>query len=359
MFEDVSIKSLKTKEGHEIMGMSASQVRYLQLTARKSDCEYQAQQISQARLSVSKNLEDIATKYTEGINNRRLMYKASGDAPYQRLTYSVITSSDEGLGYRVVTREGREVVPSKEDPEKIREAAREKYEQALSRNCFQFGADAASLAGKAVSGASFLSYFMPDTQSALVNAVENKDGQILSTEELRSEISGLDAGEFYDYWQKKGLSFTNGKELESREYTEDIERAKAEYEREMARADQVEQQSYFIDKDCLDDDYLEEKLRSGEWLLSMQKLQDDGTREWEDISYSGVGNIFDNLYTDDDASVSAEYETKSAYYQQKDKELELQMKQLETERSAISSELEALKKVVDDNVKSSFKTFSA
>ena len=72
-----------------------------------------------------------------------------------------------------------------------------------------------------------------------------------------------------------------------------------------------------------------------------------------------IGNIFDNLYTDDDASVSAEYETKSAYYQQKDKELELQMKQLETERSAISSELEALKKVVDDNVKSSFKTFSA
>lgn len=35
------------------MGMAASQARYLALTARKSNCEYEGQQINQARLVLS------------------------------------------------------------------------------------------------------------------------------------------------------------------------------------------------------------------------------------------------------------------------------------------------------------------
>ena len=36
------------------MGMAASQARYLALVARKSNCEYEGQQINQARLILSK-----------------------------------------------------------------------------------------------------------------------------------------------------------------------------------------------------------------------------------------------------------------------------------------------------------------
>ena len=42
---------------------------------------------------------------------------------------------------------------------------------------------------------------------------------------------------------------------------------------------------------------------------------------------------------------------------QQDRQLELRLKQLDTEQSALSTEIDAVKKVVDDNVEKSFKTF--
>ena len=45
--------------------------------------------------------------------------------------------------------------------------------------------------------------------------------------------------------------------------------------------------------------------------------------------------------------------------QQQDKKLELNLKQLDTEENAINTEMEAVKKVIQKNVESSFKTFNA
>jgi len=52
-----------------------------------------------------------------------------------------------------------------------------------------------------------------------------------------------------------------------------------------------------------------------------------------------------------------EINAETAVVQQQDKALELRLNQLDTEQSAIKTELEALSKVIDDNVESSFKTF--
>ena len=54
------------------MGLSASQGRMLLLTARKSDLEYRAQQISQKRLVLSQQLEEIATEYENATSNRQM-----------------------------------------------------------------------------------------------------------------------------------------------------------------------------------------------------------------------------------------------------------------------------------------------
>jgi predicted RNase H-like nuclease (RuvC/YqgF family) len=49
---------------------------------------------------------------------------------------------------------------------------------------------------------------------------------------------------------------------------------------------------------------------------------------------------------------------KTSIIQQQDQQLELRLKQLDTERNAMVSEIEAVQKVVKDNVDKSFKTFS-
>ena len=51
--------------------------------------------------------------------------------------------------------------------------------------------------------------------------------------------------------------------------------------------------------------------------------------------------------------------TKTQIIQEQDKKLELQLKSIDTEHTAIQTELEAVKKVLDSNIKSSFGTFNA
>ena len=82
------------------MGLSASQTRFLTLTARKSDLEYQAQQISNARLMLSKQLERIATEYTDAIGNTNLF--TSGISPLKYQQISTVNLAQAGLQVLVV-----------------------------------------------------------------------------------------------------------------------------------------------------------------------------------------------------------------------------------------------------------------
>ena len=54
----------------------------------------------------------------------------------------------------------------------------------------------------------------------------------------------------------------------------------------------------------------------------------------------------------------ADINAKTSIIQQEDRTLELRLKQLDTEQNALSTEMDAVKKVIKDNVESTFKTFS-
>ena len=49
---------------------------------------------------------------------------------------------------------------------------------------------------------------------------------------------------------------------------------------------------------------------------------------------------------------------KTEALQQEDRTLELRLKQLDTEQNAIATEMDAVQKVIEDNVESTFKTFA-
>ncbi len=54
------------------MGLSASQGRMLLLTARQSDLEYRAQNISQKRLNITQKLEEVSMDYENATSNRQM-----------------------------------------------------------------------------------------------------------------------------------------------------------------------------------------------------------------------------------------------------------------------------------------------
>ena len=54
----------------------------------------------------------------------------------------------------------------------------------------------------------------------------------------------------------------------------------------------------------------------------------------------------------------ADINAKTSIIQKEDRTLELRLKQLDTEQNALSTEMDAVKKVIKDNVEKTFKTFS-
>ena len=108
------------------MGLSASQARFLQLTARKSDVEYQAQRISYERLRLSDQMSEISAQYQEKTSNRKLMFTyrngegtSSVDVTYKNyLNYmnkqlDGLSSSQEK--YYLVSSSGNKIIAQNQD----------------------------------------------------------------------------------------------------------------------------------------------------------------------------------------------------------------------------------------------------
>ena len=84
------------------MGMAASQARVLLLTSRKSDLELQAQFITQAKMLLSMQTEEIADEYTRAISNKVLKMNWYYDNDKSKmeqvdLTYSELISNNNPL----------------------------------------------------------------------------------------------------------------------------------------------------------------------------------------------------------------------------------------------------------------------
>lgn len=104
------------------MGMSASQARYLCLTARKNNVEFEIQQTTQAKLLLANQIDTEATLWSNGMNTQHLYYSPDGTGSMtqdmQRLSYQMVTTSKDegGLGMQVKDSYGRLVVAELPDP---------------------------------------------------------------------------------------------------------------------------------------------------------------------------------------------------------------------------------------------------
>ena len=83
--------------------------------------------------------------------------------------------------------------------------------------------------------------------------------------------------------------------------------------------------------------------------LNMETVTDDAAYNDAMNQYYYDNAVYDKMVQDINA--------KTSIIQQQDLQLELRLKQLDTEQNALSTEMEAVQKVVKDNVEKSFKTF--
>lgn len=280
------------------MGLSASQARFLQLTARRSNIEYQTQQINFQRLQWSDKLATASEEYQDKTSNRKLVFAYNDGTGTQKVdvTYTnyknYMNQQMEGLStsqdkYFLVSSTGNKIVVSSK--EEMNEMI-EKYTTYTSISAYE--------------------------------SLVDEDGNALETVKKENE-----EGVVSDYVVK-------------REFTE----------------------SDFLIADDLDDvDNFQEAIQNGTYYFATRKVDDNTnkyrfqTQAWDSL---GGGAISEDYDTSDDAVAEAEYKAMQDKVQTIDKKLELQISQLESEREAIQTEIDSVSKVIEDNIESSFKAFS-
>ena len=352
------------------MGMSASQARYLGLTARKNNNEFQTQQLAQQRIMLAMQMDQLTQDYTAKKSNRELLFLQtdmnSSSTTSKRLTYDIITNTNpfSGLGMRLVDASGAVVVPKLTQvdyDQKLRDAE-SLYAKSISNKCYYANIQGSDGKTSTVtySGDNFVNTYLSFVNNdPTKNQILDKDNNPVDFTTFKENVSSMSAPDFYEYWSTNNFSFqTTNMMSGNRLYSEDDAEAQAKYEAEVEKITVERNTRYAEDENCLDPDYLENKIRTGEWTLQKQDTTLGASQyDWVNTVWSSEARIGDVLDEDDDASAEASYTQKSAFFQEKDKMLELTMKQLDTEHGALQTEIDSVKKVIDKNVEGSFKTF--
>ena len=95
------------------MGLAASQARFLAITSRKLNCEFQSMQIAQEKLSVTRDLQKAAKDYQQGLSATKLVWDDHTDT--YDLSYDLLmqpTAINEFDPYLVTDTQGKIILTS-------------------------------------------------------------------------------------------------------------------------------------------------------------------------------------------------------------------------------------------------------
>lgn len=298
------------------MGLSASQVRYMSLTGRKSEVEFSVQQLTYQQTELTKMTEKIAREYNEKLNNTTLVYNTyneQGEEVQKTLTYELITGSEEegGMNMRITDKDGNVVVPKlPKDTEyfRIKDIETGEYTKIKSTQ-------------------DFINTYMTDIDDYEYNTIKDYSFAALK-----------------EYWENSGHYNPN--------FIVDIETA-------IPASMKGEDDRYLIDAQATDFKYLFDKLTSGEWKIEMRKANLSGEKSWEDIESFESLQIYQVMDTSDDAAAKAKYDSDMATINSQQKQLEYQLKQLDTEHQALVKELDSVLEVINNNIEKSYNKFSS
>lgn len=307
------------------MGLSASQARFLQLTARRGDIEYEVQQINFQRLLLSEKMSAASTKYQDAMNNRKLTFSFNSGEGMQEVDISYTNYKNymnqqlEGLmttqqKYYLVSSSGNKLVVSSEA----------ERNEIIENN---------------------------KTRIAL-SEIEN------AKKEVETAQAAKDAGEDYTEPSEYTKSLA-GKDLSNA--TKEIVRDENGNETEYYTFSEYTEKDFVIADDLDNVETFQNALKEGIYYFATRNLNQE-TNKYEfnvkGIDTLGGGAISEVYDTSDDAAAQAEYESVQNKVQSLDKKLELKLDQLETERNAITTEMDSVKKVVEDNIEKTFNIFS-
>lgn len=329
--------------GSKIMGLGASQARYLGLTARQSNIEFQGQQINQQRTV----LANESSSYNAQLLSMNVP-TAPNSSNYTKTSYTFSSNSltcslaSGGVVYNDKT--GKYTVPytykTTEDAAKSGSATYSKLTSTTTDPTT--GQPVTTVTGYSTSSG---------TNLTLVDGSDKSDVSNL-TLIFGSDYAKDDQGDpvsYFKYTSNGTTRYVKQSDLDEKADTA------------------TNMPFYYVQEDAT-------VTKDGKFENCSVNWNDSGRMtsfsdsEGNEYALSTTTTTDENAYND----AMNQYEYDKAVYdqqineinakldivQQQDKTLELQLKQLDTEQAAVSTEKEAVNKVIEKNTESTFKTFA-
>jgi len=361
------------------MGMSASQARFLSLTARKTNVEYEGQQINQQRTTLSNETASYYSRltnmsvptppssadytkttytFTDGSEKNTINSLIATRDGYYILNYTRSTQVDSVVsnGNVIVTRknladEGQE--PNYEysiGSSKLRtlndknSATTDPYLSTLEpsqlEDALAVEAQYAKMLKEKYKDSNWLVRYQKNSSNGAYEPVFYNAKQVEEADYSSDSMSSLSAIKSYTYGQTMD--------------TQEIRNARATVEKDSSGR----YMKIFIYDTYVDENGTLQFRKDENGNLVGVEHNLDATTVSDDNAYNDAMNQYNYDKAKYDQEIQA-INSKIEIIQSQDKDLELRLKQLDTEENAISTELESVKKVISKNVESSFKTFSA
>ena len=340
------------------MGLAASQARFLGLTARKSNVEYQVQQINQQRVALSNEVMGLYGKYndlevpTPPVVTDYMKTKYTVDSTlenYEIQNFTKISSGEYEGFYDVTLSWSEEVAKAYTHSEKNSVVTATKGANGYSYLNFQLGLET-------------YTYDESNLDNSTITKITSDYERYQGLSTIMS-AQGLTSGTFYMFMKDGIAYYTSENDLDSTAfenvdgkntyygtYTFDYQGSQKKTNTATAKAALTQE-------------------TTGR-LSTIQFIHSDDVPEMVGNSYSITTSNTEDEKLYDEAMNNYEYKKmlyekqveelnkKTERIQEEDRALELQINQLDTEQNALKTEMDSVKKVIEDTVESVFKTFS-
>lgn len=359
------------------MGMAASQARFLGLTARKSNVEYQGQQVNQERTALANEssglfnqmlaLEVPTPPSTSDFYKYNYSFTGSAtniDGTSNSTTYTVDSyeagdnSTTSQPTYNVTLHYTTKGSPIKGSTSSITTKINKSTD--VSGNV-SYTIPATS--STASSGDVYTLNKTTDPTNSSKSAYYYSDGT--KTYYISDENTITDGGTTYSTLSAYLNSLSDGQTATalslSQFTTQDTSVYNTSTWKNVAMA--TNSSGQFVSIQPLDSsvivnsDGTTSSLEDADIISDTSNTSLTYAQETDEAGYNEAMNTYNYKKALYDKEVS-DINAKTSTIQTQDRTLELQLKQLDTEEKALENELEAVKKVIENNVKATFKTFA-
>ncbi len=337
------------------MGLAASQARFLGLTARKTNVEYEGQQVNQQRTALANQSANLFNEMltlevpTPPMANdySKSEYVFTNQATSEQVTISKILKNPVEEGQpQTYTIDGTI------DRADYASSAINLVYNGTGNNGYNIKADGDPVKYSiSIGGRDYLELTGPAMCAALVdkfNSAPNSNGNN-SADDLFYQYTNTQTGITY-YINATTTGFDPSMDsfpAELQVYSSESYTREDTFHVDNAQlTNAADGTGRFTTITFTDPDTGEQITCS----MTMQTTQDDDAFDEAMDEYNAKKAEYDKRI--------AEIDAQTVIIQQQDKNLELHLNQLDTEQQAIQTELDAVKKVIDKNIEETFKTFA-